>query len=211
MIRSLFTAAFLLSTAVFAQAQAVANSPLKITDIKIDPQALSPQYSITIGPQKQAKSQQWLWVEVTFVYNPPARNAVPLPELTLNYYILLDDKSPQNPLGTLLTGSVTHTGIVPGPEDHHSVMLVSPQTLRQFFGAKIPPITTACQAIGVTATVNGQLVNEFSIGRGKGMQGWWNKFQQGPAGLVLNKDQTPFAPLFYDYFEAIKSKPAGAY
>jgi hypothetical protein len=67
------------------------------------------------------------------------------------------------------------------------------------------------QAIGVTATVNGQLAAEESIGKGKGMKGWWNNFQQGPAGLVLNKDQTPFAPLFYDYFEAIKSKPAGAY
>jgi hypothetical protein len=209
MIRSLFTAAFLLSSAVLAQAQAVANSPIKIIDIKIDPQALSPQYSITIGPQKQAKSQQWLWVEVTFTYQ--SHTPQPLPELTLNYYILLNDASAQNRNGTLLTGSVTHTGIMPGTEDHHSVMLVSPQTLRQFFGAKIPPITAATQAIGVTATINGQLVAELSNGKGKGHPGWWNNFQQGPAGLVLNKDQTPFAPLFYDYFEAIKAKSAGGY
>jgi hypothetical protein len=208
MIRKFLSAIFLLAASTFAQAQMV-NSPLKITKIMIDPQALSPQYSITIGPQKQAKSQQWLWVEVTFVYNPPNPNTPPLPEVTLNYYILLNDVSAQNRMGTLLTGSVTHTGIQPGPDDHHSVMLVSPQTLRQFFGAKIPPITTSCQAIGVTASVNGQLVNELSIGKGANHPQWWNNFQQGPPGLVLNKDQTPFAPLFYDYFEAIKAKSAG--
>jgi hypothetical protein len=209
MIRSLFTAAFLLSTAVFAQAQAVANSPIKITDIKPSLES-TPDYSITIGPQRKAKSQQWLWIEVSFVYQ--SRTPQPLPELTLNYYILLNDVSAQNRLGTLLTGTITHTGVVPGTDVHHSVALVSPQTLRQFFGDRVPATAaTAVQAIGVTATVNGQLVAEESIGKGKGMKGWWNNFQQGPAGLVLNKDQTPFAPLFYDYFEAIKSKPAGAY
>lgn len=209
MIRSLFTAALLLSTAVFAQAQAVANSPIKITDIKPSLES-TPDFSITIGPQRKARSQQWLWIEVSFVYQ--SRTPQPLPELTLNYYVLLNDASPQNRLGTLLTGTITHTGVAPGTDVHHSVALISPQTLRQFFGDRVPATAaTAVQAIGVTATVNGQLVAEESIGKGKGMKGWWNNFQQGPAGLVLNKDQTPFAPLFYDYFEAIKSKSAGSY
>jgi hypothetical protein len=209
MIRSLFTAAFLLSTAVFAQAQAVANSPIKITDIKPSLES-TPDYSITIGPQRKAKSQQWLWIEVSFVYQ--SRTPQPLPELTLNYYVLLNDVTAQNRLGTLLTGTITHTGVVPGTDVHHSVALISPQTLRQFFGDRVPATAgTAVQAVGVTATVNGQLAAEESIGKGKSMKAWWNNFQQGPAGLVLNKDQTPFSPLFYDYFEAIKAKPAGAY
>lgn len=209
MIRSLFTAAFLLSSAVFAQAQAVANSPIKITDIKATLES-SPEFTIPIGPQRKAASKQWLWVEVSFLYQ--SRNPQPLPELTLNYYILLNDTSAQNRTGTLLTGTVTHTGILPGTDVHHSVMLISPQTLRQFFGNRVPASAQAAtQAIGVTATVNGQLAYELSTDKGKGHPGWWNNFQQGPAGLVLNKDQTPFAPLFYDYFEAIKAKSAGGY
>jgi len=103
MIRSLFTAALLLSTAVFAQAQAVANSPIKITDIKPSLES-TPDFSITIGPQRKARSQQWLWIEVSFVYQ--SRTPQPLPELTLNYYVLLNDVSAQNRLGTLLTGTV---------------------------------------------------------------------------------------------------------
>jgi hypothetical protein len=210
MIRSFFTVALLLTTAAFSQAQTAANSPLKITGIEIEKNAVSPEYTIGVGPQKKAPSQSWLWVETSFVFNPPPRVAQPLPELTLNYYILLADVSPQNPKGTLLTGSVVHTGVLPGTETHHSVMLVSPQTLRQFFGGKPPANVSTCfQAIGVTATVNGQLVGELSIGKGKGRPQWWQAFQQGPSGLVLSKDQTPFAPLFYDYFEAVKPKGGG--
>jgi hypothetical protein len=28
-------------------------------------------------------------------------------------------------------------------------------------------------------------------------------------GYVLNKNETPFAPLVWDYYEAIKARPAG--
>jgi hypothetical protein len=28
-------------------------------------------------------------------------------------------------------------------------------------------------------------------------------------GYVLNKNETPFAPLVWDYYEAIKTRPAG--
>ncbi len=200
--------AALLST---APAQVPANSPLKITDISIDPRAFTPEFSIGVGPQKKAPSQLWLWVEVSFVYDPPARNAPPLDDLKLTYYILLNDASPQNRTGTLLVGSVTHTGILPGTDVRRSVMLVSPQVLKRFFGGKPPAnMQTATQAIGVTASFQGQIVAESSVGKGKGQPQWWTRFQQGPSGLVLSKDQTPFAPLFYDYFEAIKpATPAG--
>jgi len=88
-------------------------------------------------------------------------------------------------------------------------MLVSPQTLKSLFEKPPANMQSATQAIGVTATVNGQLAAEESIGKGKGVPQWWQKFQQGPAGLVLSKSQTPFAPLFYDYFEAEKAKSSG--
>jgi hypothetical protein len=210
----LLVAACLLSPFTFAQAQVPANSPIKITGIEIEKNALTPEFTIGVGPQKKAKSQMWLWVETSFTYTPTARNAPPLDDLKLTYYILLNDTSATNRLGTLLVGSVTHTGISPGgPNDvHHSVMLVSPQVLKRYFDGKVPSnIQTAAQAIGVTATVQGQLVAELSIGKGQGRTQWWNQFQQGPPGLVLSKDQTPFAPLFYDYFEATKAQPPGAY
>jgi hypothetical protein len=212
MIKSFLSAAIILVGSSFAFGQ-TGNSPIKITDISIEKNALSPEFNLGIGPQKKAPSQMWLWVEVSFTYTATPRTP-PLDDLKLTYYILLNDKGPQSPKGTLLVGSVTHTGILPGgPGDvHHSVMLVSPQVLRRFFGGKAPAnMQSAFQAIGVTASVQGQLVAEQSIGAGKNRPQWWNNFQQGPPGLVLTKDQTPFAPLFYDYFEAIKPVTPGGY
>lgn len=209
MIRKLLPALAILALAGAAQAQPVANSPLKITAITPSMEK-SPEYNIGIGPQRKANSADWLWVEVSFTYNPPNRNAQPIDDVAFGYYILLNNPSREAPAGTLLTGTVTHTGVTPGSDVKHSLALVSPQTLRRFFGGKSPSsLAQAVQAIGVTASVQGQLVDELSILKGKGAKQWWQKLPQGPQGLVLSKDQSPFAPLFFDYFEAIKSKGPG--
>jgi len=207
MIRHLFSAAAILFAATsLSLAQTPAGQVIKITDIKPTLEK-SPDFSVPIGPQRKATSQDWLWVEVSFLCKIPGVNPAALPEVTFNYYILLNNPSPQNRTGTLLTGSVIHTGVISGTDVHHSVMLVSPQTLKGLFGGKTPAsIPATIQAIGVTASVQGQIQDEVSIGKGKGHLQWWNSLQQGPPGLVLSKDQTPFAPLFYDYFEAVKSK-----
>ena len=57
----------------------------------------------------------------------------------------------------------------------------------------------------VTITKQGQLVAEGSW-KGKGQ--WWSTMQQ-VNGYVLNKNETPFAPLAWDYYEAIKARPGG--
>jgi hypothetical protein len=88
----------------------------------------------------------------------------------------------------------------------NSVMYVSPRTLERFFGGKTPNnITAAVVDVGVTITKQGQLVAEASWqGRGQ----WWLNYQQ-VSGYVLNKSETPFAPLAWDYYEAIKTKSGG--
>lgn len=214
MIRPFLAAAaslLLLGSTGAALAQA-GKSPLVITEVKPTFE-LSPEFNIGVGPQRRATSQPWLWVEVAFTYQPVDRNAPPLDDLTLNYYILLNNSGPQNPTGTLLTGSVVHTGVLPGTgnEVRRSVMMVSPQVLSRFFGGKIPNnANSAVRGVGVTASVQGQLVAQLNVPSKAPFQGqWWTQLQQGPPGLVLSKDQTPFAPLFYDYFEAIKGRTPG--
>lgn len=175
----------------------------KIT--KVEPSFIdSPSYN---GPQYQkrgAKPGSWLEVEVTFEWQPRAKDPKYTDELTFNYYILLNNKSQLYPQGTLLTGSVTHVNIPQG-RDMHSAMYVSPRTLERFFDGKVPPGSQAVEAVGVTISKQGQLVAEFS---GKFASQWWTKWQQTP-GFVLNKNETPFAPLAWDYYEAIKSKSPG--
>jgi hypothetical protein len=85
-------------------------------------------------------------------------------------------------------------------------MYISPRTLERFFEGKIPTsASSAVVDVGVTITKQGQLVAE-SIWKGRGQ--WWSTLQQ-VTGYVLNKSETPFAPLAWDYYEAIKSRPAG--
>ena len=169
----------------------------------------TPEYSFNFGPKnkKVAKNKEWLEIEVTFDWQPKAKEPRFLDELTVNYYVLLsDNRDPKK--NTLLTGSVTHTAI-PQEKGMKSVMYVSPRTLERFFEGKTP--TTAASAVfnvGVTLTQQGQLVAESSWKGDSRSRQWWTGFQQ-VSGYVLNKNETPFAPLAWDYYEAIKARPSG--
>lgn len=195
----------LATIASFSQAQAQ-NTGFQIDGIDVSLEA-TPVYNLSIGPQRKAASQDWMMIETTFSYEPKEQGVDPfLDELTFNYYVLLGNKGREYPQGTLLVGSITHVAVGPG-KGLHSVAFVSPRTLQRYFLGKAPTNkSSATQAIGVTITRQGQVVAEDSIGLGKGKPQWWNQFQQTP-GYVLNKNETPFAPLFWDYYEALKSTP----
>jgi hypothetical protein len=167
----------------------------------------TPDYNFSFGPKgkKVSKNKDFLEVEVSFDWQPRQKKPEFLDEVTINYYILLNNKSRENPQGTLLTGSVTHVAI-PQSKGLNSVMYVSPRTLERFFEGKTPnSASSGVVDVGVTITQQGQLVAESSW-KGKGQ--WWSTLQQ-VSGYVLNKNETPFAPLAWDYYEAIKARPAG--
>ena len=176
--------------------------------LKITPDlTTTPEYSFSFGPKnkKVQKNKDWLELEVSFSWQPKAAKPEFLDELTFNYFILLNNKSREYPQGTLLTGTVTHVAI-PQAKAMNSVMYISPRTLERFFEGKTPTSASAAVTdVGVTITKQGQLVAEASW---KGRGQWWNALQQ-VGGYVLNKNDTPFAPLAWDYYEAIKARPSG--
>ena len=195
----------LLATALAVQAQQQ-NTDFKITKITPD-LVTTADYTFSYGPKnkKVAKNKEFLEVEVSFDWQPKAQDPAYLDDLTINYYVLLSNKSKEYPKGALLIGSVTHSAIPQG-KDMHSVVYVSPRTLERFFDGKAPTsAATAVVDVGVTITKQGATVAE---GSWKGRGQWWTALPQVP-GYVLNKNQTPFAPLAWDYYEAIKSGPAG--
>lgn len=175
---------------------------------KITPDfVMTPEYNVNYGPKgkRVPKNKEFLEVEVSFDWQPRQDDPAFLDEITINYYILLNNKDRLNPQGTLLTGSVTHVAI-PQARGLNSVMYVSPRTLERFFNGKSPTsLPAAVVDVGVTITRQGQLVAE---GSWKGRGQWWSNYQQ-VSGYVLNKNETPFAPLVWDYYEAIKSRPGG--
>jgi len=129
----------------------------------------------------------WLEAEVEFAAVPAYTD-----ELTFKYFVLYN--------GKLLSGEVTHTNIVAGRENR-SVMYVSPRTLARF-GTNRPFTLNAVQNIAVQIVQQGAVKDELSLARASAQ--WFVRMPATP-GFLLNKDETPFAPLYWDRYEQIKT------
>ena len=171
--------------AVMAQPRAAVDFQLqKITTNFIS----SPQFTYIGAEQYQAdQRERWLEVEVTFSSAPEFTD-----ELTLKYFILVN--------GKLLTGEVTHVNIA-AARDNRSVMYVTPKTLqRLMLGRTIT--NNALQNVAVQLMQQGALKDELSLNRAAPQ--WYATLPQ-LGGLVLNKNETPFAPLYWDRYCQIKT------
>jgi len=160
-----------------------------------------------------ARPVPWLEVDVNVERDEVSKEAAKFADdVTVNFYILLNnaalnaDKQP-----TLLTGTTTISD-VPFGKGMHVASFVSPQTIARYFDGKAP--STAQQAIvdvGVTisnATGVVAISSSKSTEVAKQGKGWWES-ESGMtkvSGRVLEKSQTPFAPLAWDYYLPSKSK-----
>lgn len=170
--------------ALTASAQ-VALRPGDVKIMKVLPSVVkTPEFQITGGQNKRYTLGSWLEVEVEFETIPEK-----IDELTFKYTILIN--------GQLLVGEVTHVEIPKGRE-HYSVAYVSPRGLDAVMGGK-PLSPAAIQGIWVEATASGMILSSQSLKPGQ-----IPNRPQLP-GLVLNKAQTPFAPLYWDRYEALKA------
>ena len=148
----------------------------------------TPQFTYTGAEQFQANQrEQWLEIEVEFSAAPQWTE-----ELTFKYYVLFN--------GKLLTGEVTHTNIQAG-RDNRSVMYVAPRTLLRFGGGRTVTANMV-QNVTVQLLQQGAVKGEASLQRAPPQ--WFNTIPQ-VAGFVLNKSETPFAPLYWDRYEQIKT------
>lgn len=174
----------LAALALSATAQ-VAVGPGSVKLGKVQPEVVkTPEFSLTSGPTKRSKLGDWLEVEVAYETKPED-----IDELTFKFTILVEKK--------LLTGEVTYVNI-PKNREHFGVVYVAPRTLEKLTGGK--PLTgTSIENVWVEVSRQGQILDKPQ------------SFRPGAvpnlpqiANLVLNKDETPFAPLYYDRYEAIK-------
>ena len=149
----------------------------------------TPQFAYTGAQQYQSNQRdRWLEVEAEFAAAPDFTD-----DLTFKYFILVN--------GTLLAGEVTHSNIAAGRENH-SVMYVSPRTLARFNNNR-PVTQTAVQNIAVQIVQQGAIKGELSLLRAPAQ---WYVAMPKVTGFVLTKNETPFAPLFWDRYEQIKSR-----
>ncbi|HJT80394.1 MAG TPA: Amuc_1102 family pilus-like protein [Chthoniobacterales bacterium] len=148
----------------------------------------SPQYTYNGAQQYSANMRdRWLEVEVEFASTAPFTD-----EVTLKYYILFN--------GKVLTGEVTHTNVSAG-RDNRSVMYVPPGAIARVMENR-PVTPNAVQNIAIQIVQGGSVKDENNLSRATPQ---WYKGLPTLAGLVLNKNETPFAPLYWDRYEQIKS------
>jgi hypothetical protein len=156
---------------------------------KIQPSIIrTPDYQYQGDQRRTPQSERWLEVEVEFT-----ADAEYTEEATFKYYILL--------VGKCLTGEVTHVNIPKGRE-LRSVMYLAPRTLTRLLEGKTMT-AVSIEDVGVQILVRGQVLATRSF-KARGEVPWWQSMQQ-INGLVLNKNETPFAPLYWDRYEAIKA------
>lgn len=180
--------------ALFALSMVVAAAPAFTQQAEYDIKKIdvsfvdTPAYQVN-PPARQVRSQKWMAVEVTFDAKPEFTD-----ELIFNYYILFGNR--------LLVGQVAHVSIQKGRE-LHSIAYVSPRSLsrllegRQITASDLVNVAVTIAKPGIPAPV---ATKSFKPSQGE----WWNTMKQ-ETGFVLNKSETPFAPLSWDYYEAIKS------
>jgi hypothetical protein len=160
--------------------------------------------------KKRWRPKDWLEIEVPFEAKAPAnkRDMKFYETLSFKYYIYVD--SPEKEKRKILIADVTHVNIPIG-EAMASVVYLSPQDILSLTGATraVPNMITMW---GIEVFNGTQLVG-FISSRGKsptqaGAQ-WWKGDNAPPQvpGLLRNKTQTPFAPLWYDYHAPVQPTP----
>jgi hypothetical protein len=170
-----------------AKAQTRAPNEFQLTRITKN-LITAPEYSYGGAEQFPTEERKlWLELEAEFVSVPEFTD-----ELTFKYFILIN--------GKLLKGEVTHVNI-PAGRENHSVMYVPPAALARFNNNRALALNTV-QNFAVQIAQRGSVKSELSLMRA-GAQ-WYNA-SPGIAGFVLNKNETPFAPLYWERYPQIKS------
>jgi hypothetical protein len=184
-IAALILSLALPATAVFGQARGADFKLTRITKNLVS----TPQFTYT-GAQQYPTNQQdrWLEIEAEFSATPEFTD-----ELTFKYFILLN--------GKLLTGEVTHVNIAAGRENR-SVMYVSPRALARLMGNRAVT-TSAIQNVAIQVLQKGAIKDELSFARAAVN---WYAGVAPLTGFVLNKNETPFAPLYWERYEQIKPR-----
>ena len=183
------TLALIIASFVFLPLLGAAQAPVGPGSVKLDkiaPEVVkTPEFNLSSGPTKRTPGRPGQWLEIEVAYETKAEE---IDELTFKFTALVEKQ--------LLTGEVTYVNIEKG-KDHFAVIYISPKGLDKLLGGH--PLTgAAIENVWVEVNHQGQVLDKSSFKAGNTP----NAAQK--TGFLLNKNQTPFAPLFYDRYEEIK-------
>jgi hypothetical protein len=149
----------------------------------------APQFTY-VGGLQITTNQRDLWLQVETEFNSATDVAG---DVVFKYYVAIN--------GRVLTGEVTHVNIMAG-RGLRSVIYANPKVLARFNGGRAVTATNI-QNVAVQIVQQGTVKDESSMMRAPNPK-WFTTLPQVP-GLLLNKNETPFAPLYWDRYEQIKT------
>lgn len=141
----------------------------------------TPEFQITGGASKRYEIKKWLEIEV-----PYETVAAEIDELTFKFTVLVEKN--------LLEGEATYVNITKG-RDKYAVIYLSPKSIEKLTGGK--PMT-GVDNIWVEVNRQGQVLAKESLKAGP------QPNVTRKSGMLLTKEKTPFAPLYYDRYEELK-------
>jgi len=160
---------------------------------------------VNTGKSKSFKPKTWLEVEAGIKI--PAMNADQkksgfIDQVTVKWYVAF--KNPEGKSFIKLSKTINHIN-VPVDEEIFSSVYMSPSTLKRITG-KDKAGKGDVEAVGVEVLVNGEKVG---IAAQKKPEKWWESgslSDQSDKFPLLNKDETPFAMLWWDRYAEIQKE-----
>jgi hypothetical protein len=194
-----FALALALSWASVALGQSPEEVKAKVKDVKTQA-TQTPDFQLTnVGNVKRWKQKEWLEVDIEFeidlAQSAGGRDGT-LDIIQVNLYLALNAK---NDDGKRYVAKATQAfQNVPASEDTHVLFFMSPATLKRIFEKDNFLPTSDIQGWGVELVVGGEvLAGDSSLGNQK----WWESADNFAMmdGVLVTKNNTPFAPLWGDY------------
>ena len=164
-----------------------------------------PSPEVNSGKAKSFKPKDWLEVEVSIkipAANAEQKKAGFLNQVTVKWYVAMDNPDAKGVIK--LTKTINHIN-VPVDEEIYSSVYMSPSAIKRLTG-KDKAGKTAVKAVGVEVLVDGVKVGEAAE---KQKIGWWNAgslSDQSDKFPLLNKNETPFAMLWWDRYAEIQKE-----
>jgi hypothetical protein len=193
-VAAFFVAGLVLAGSVSARAQ------VQVKSVKVDKPDINmlktPEFDVGGTLVKDTpRRREWLEIDVKFEVEGQSASGY-IDSLLFKYYVVLDDDKK-----TMLVMDVTHVN-VPMGEELWSSAYVSPSSLDKLLGKEK----------GNERSVEGYAVEILYQGQAVGGKAdpspstrWWQSRPATP-GLLLSKDKTPFAPLWWDRYAEIQVK-----
>ncbi len=177
-----------------ALAQERRNGTARITKIDFN-YLLSPKYQ----DQTVAGVRRDEWLQIMIEYESEGSNGW-IDQLMLDWSVAI---LPSREKPILMKKRVLYADIEDGR--NHAVMYIRPNLIKRYY--RRGRISDSDIFVHIDVSINGTSAGTFNHAKGRSPKNWWDAREPQVTfrpDELLSRDETPFGPMDYDYYEHIK-------